>query len=104
MAGYSGTPLPKKLGIKPGLRIALLGAPPKFEEGTLGPLPVEVKVSRSLTGKAPFDVVVLFVTASSNARAEGGLQPIHDLAGTPGFVVCFTIQKAKSGGCAPQRY
>ena len=27
MAGYSGTPLPKKLGIKPKLRVALLGIP-----------------------------------------------------------------------------
>jgi alkylation response protein AidB-like acyl-CoA dehydrogenase len=27
MAGYSGTPLPKKLGIKPGLRIALPDLP-----------------------------------------------------------------------------
>jgi len=29
MPGYSGTPLPKKLGIKKGLRVALLGAPPE---------------------------------------------------------------------------
>ena len=38
MAGYSGTPLPKKLGIKPGARVALLGAPPDFA-ATLGALP-----------------------------------------------------------------
>ena len=29
-AGYSGTPLPKKLGIKPGSRVLLLNAPPGF--------------------------------------------------------------------------
>ena len=28
MAGYSGTPLPAKLGIRPGHRVALLNAPP----------------------------------------------------------------------------
>ena len=31
--GYSGTPLPRKLGIKPGHRVALLGAPDGFEAG-----------------------------------------------------------------------
>ena len=30
-AGYSGTPLPKKLGIKPGHRVLLLSAPEPFE-------------------------------------------------------------------------
>ena len=38
MAGYSGTPLPKKLGIKPGMSVALLGAPKNFA-ATLGVLP-----------------------------------------------------------------
>lgn len=38
MAGYSGTPLPKKLGIKPGFRVILYGAPDDFPE-TLGDLP-----------------------------------------------------------------
>ena len=30
--GYSGTPLPKKLGIKPGHRVLLLSAPEPFED------------------------------------------------------------------------
>lgn len=38
LAGYSGTPLPKKLGIKPGSVVGLLGAPPGFRT-TLGELP-----------------------------------------------------------------
>jgi hypothetical protein len=29
MPGYSGTPLPKKLGIKSGFRVQLIGAPPE---------------------------------------------------------------------------
>jgi hypothetical protein len=32
MPGYSGTPLPKKLGIKPGFRVSLLDAPPEVRE------------------------------------------------------------------------
>jgi hypothetical protein len=57
-AGYSGTPLPKKLGIKPGHRVLLLSAPEQFESATLGELPDGVKVARRLYGKA--DVIVSF--------------------------------------------
>ena len=38
MEGYSGTPLPRKLGLKPASTVALLGAPDGFE-ATLGELP-----------------------------------------------------------------
>jgi hypothetical protein len=56
-AGYSGTPLPKKLGIKPGHRLGLIGAPDDFE-ATLGELPEDVAVRRRVRGR--FDVVVAF--------------------------------------------
>jgi hypothetical protein len=59
-AGYSGTPLPKKLGIKPGHRVLLLSAPEHFESGALGELPEGVKVARRLGGTA--DVIVSFHT------------------------------------------
>ncbi len=42
MAGYSGTPLPRKLGIKEGSRLAVLGAPDGFD-ATLGELPPRVE-------------------------------------------------------------
>ena len=57
MAGYSGTPLPKKLGIKTGSVVALLGAPDDFEE-TLGTMPDEVRLRRRAGGRA--DLVLLF--------------------------------------------
>jgi hypothetical protein len=57
VAGYSGTPLATKLGIKEGSRLTLLSAP-----GALAlDLPPEVEVRRQLRGKA--DVVVAFFTA-----------------------------------------
>ena len=59
-AGYSGTPLPKKLGIKPGHKLLLLGAPERFEDGTLGELPGDVSVGR--TARGPADVIVSFHT------------------------------------------
>ncbi len=56
MAGYSGTPLPKKLGIIDGGAVALLDAPPGFAK-TLG-----ITARARLDGSAPLDVVVAFVT------------------------------------------
>lgn len=58
MAGYSGTPLPKKLGIKEGSRIALVNAPKDFQS-ELGELPDNVhfikRPAKSL------DIILLFV-------------------------------------------
>jgi len=59
VAGYSGTPLPKKLGIKEGHAVAFVSAPGEFRE-TLGGLPDGVRVKSRATG--PLDVIVLFVT------------------------------------------
>jgi hypothetical protein len=56
-AGYSGTPLPRKLGIKPGHTIAFVAAPPGFS-GSLGPLP---DVSVAADDASPLDVIVAFV-------------------------------------------
>ncbi len=49
LAGYSGTPLPKKLGILRGLTVALIDAPDEFEQ-TLGRLPEGVKLLRDPRG------------------------------------------------------
>lgn len=61
-AGYSGTPLPKKLGLKAGFRVGLLAAPDGFDE-TLGELPPGIKVRRQ--ARAPLDVIVAFFTRRS---------------------------------------
>ncbi len=58
MAGYSGTPLPKKLGVKESHRIALVNAPENFSE-TLGQLPGGVEIVKQLG--APLDLIVCFV-------------------------------------------
>ena len=44
MAGYSGTPLPKKLGIKDGFRLCVANTPPDYLT-LLDPLPAGVKIS-----------------------------------------------------------
>ena len=51
LAGYVGTPLSKKLGVKVGSVVALMGAPDGFEE-TLGELPESVELRRHMPGES----------------------------------------------------
>ena len=67
MAGYSGTPLPKKLGIKPGHRVTFLGAPAGFPD-LLGTAPEGVTVVRGARGAHSVNVVVLFAKATAGLR------------------------------------
>jgi hypothetical protein len=62
VAGYSGTPLVSKLGIKGGSRVAFRAAPEDFEN-TLGELPPGVDIKARAT--APLDVAVAFFTRRS---------------------------------------
>ncbi len=63
MAGYSGTPLVKKLAIKEGHRVAFPSAPDGFR-GLIGELPEGVTVKSRASG--PLDVIVFF----TKSRAE----------------------------------
>jgi hypothetical protein len=60
VAGYSGTPLVNKLGLRPGNRFALLSAPPGF----VLDLPDDVTVITRLSGHCDF---VLFFTTQREA-------------------------------------
>jgi hypothetical protein len=52
-AGYSQRSLVEKLGIKPGMRVAILNAPRGYR-ATLGKLPAGVTVAPSPRGPLPF--------------------------------------------------
>jgi hypothetical protein len=77
MAGYSGTPLPKKLGITEGSMIALIGAP----KGVIDGLPPGVRVKRQARGSA--DVIVAFFTRRRDfeSRVAGLAQMIFPSGG-----------------------
>jgi hypothetical protein len=66
MAGYPGTPLPKKLGIKAGHKVCLLNAPGSVQRrltlafSSAGPGEEDVRITHDLR-LPPVDVVVLFV-------------------------------------------
>jgi hypothetical protein len=71
MAGYSSTPLAKKIGIKEGSRIALVNAPKDFES-ELGELPYKAEFVRRLINS--LDIILFFVlTERMLARDFGRL-------------------------------
>jgi len=79
-AGYSGTPLARKLGIKADARVALIGAPEGFE-ATLAGLPEGVRIRRRLGGDS-LDVIVAFSSRRSMLeRRLPGLSAALDPAG-----------------------
>jgi hypothetical protein len=53
------TPLPRKLGIRSGARVAILSPPQDFD-AVLGPLPTGVQLRGQ--ARAPLDVIFFFVT------------------------------------------
>lgn len=65
--GYSGTPLPKKLGIKPGMSMAVLKPPPDIDD-ILGELPEGVTIGHRLTGHR--DLVLIFITRQADLASR----------------------------------
>jgi hypothetical protein len=67
MAGYSGTPLAKKLGFKAGFRAGFVN-PPKGFEKEIGSLPDGVEICEIL--RKPLDLIVLFVDSKQMLKRE----------------------------------
>ena len=97
-AGTSGTPLPRKLGIKPGARLGLIRPPADFSR-TLGELPEGV-AQKPVGRGGEFEVIVCFCRSSKElARDLPGL-PAR-LAPTGGLWLAWPKKAAKkSSGLA----
>jgi hypothetical protein len=67
MAGYSGTPLAKKLGIKDKFRIRLLESPAEVREELK---PALAQCELVADGKGQVDVAMLFTRSSSQLSEE----------------------------------
>lgn len=67
MAGYSSTPLAKKLGIKEGSRISLVNAPKNFAS-ELGEVPDKVEFVKRATKS--LDIVLLFVLSERDLARD----------------------------------
>lgn len=65
MAGYSGTPLPKKLGIKPNFKVALPHLPADIQKELRSAL---VECDIATTGAVPLDFVINFVTSERELK------------------------------------
>ena len=77
-AGYSGTPLPAKLGIRPGQRAWLVDLPADVETQ----LAVSLAETKRLSRPAAFDVALVFVTSRALlAAALDRIAPKMDDAG-----------------------
>lgn len=86
--GYSGTPLPRKLGVKPDDRVFLDGLPSDVDLGDLGPAHVVRRLPRTM------DVTVTFHT--SYAALARRLPTLFQRTNTHGMVwVCWVKKSAR---------
>jgi len=72
VAGYSGTPLVKKLGIQVGQRVAFINEPNTFRPLLVG-LPSDIDIKTSARGKSDL-TVAFFVNRSELERRIGPLE------------------------------
>ena len=90
MAGYSGTPLVKKLGIKEGFSIRIVNAPTGFEQQL--ELPAGVTISGK--SKKPLDFVLLFTQSQRALEKEFSR---HAATLTPAGMLWISWPKKTSG-------
>jgi hypothetical protein len=69
MAGYSGTPLVKKLGIKAGMHVCVINEPNDYRQ-TLGELPDGVLVSSDLGEAGSEEMIQFFTVAEDKLERE----------------------------------
>jgi hypothetical protein len=83
-AGYSGTPLPKKLGVKAESTVALVNAPKDFET-TLGEMPTGTSIIRKADSSA--DVTLWFL--GSQVELSSGIDRMGEIAGDGRLWICW---------------
>jgi hypothetical protein len=92
LAGYSGTPLPRKLGINAGSAVVLVDAPPGFEK-TLGMLPEGVTLCRKNCGAR--DLTMWFVTSA--ATLQRGITWMSAATGAGSLWIAWPKKTSKLG-------
>jgi CheY-like chemotaxis protein len=89
LAGYSGTPLPKKLGIKPGFTVGLVGAPSDFSR-TLGRLPQGATLRQPAGGRCD---LLMWFPASTN-ELERKVERMGAATGPGGIWIAWPKQSS----------
>lgn len=95
MPGYSGTPLPAKLGLRPPLRVFLSGAPREYRDW-LGELPPGV----TFTARAPKTVAAAHVFVTRRADLARRLEALRGALAPDGFA--WVSWPKKSSGVASE--
>jgi hypothetical protein len=93
MAGYSGTPLAQKLGIKAGQKVAMIGRPASYNK-LLAPLPEAVSFATKIEPGATF--IHLFVSERKTLEKE--LKRLRKLVADTGTL--WVSRPKKSSGVA----
>jgi CheY-like chemotaxis protein len=88
LAGYSGTPLAKKLGIKADFTVVLVGAPEDFEKTMSGDLPEGVRFRRQARGRC--DLIIWF--CKSQTKLKTRVKALGQLAGAGGLWIAWPKQ------------
>ncbi|MEU7893918.1 hypothetical protein AB0B45_13750 [Nonomuraea sp. NPDC049152] len=78
MAGYSGTPLPQKLGIKPGHRVLVVDAP----------CDLDIPAYHRRPGREPYDVILIFCADAATLHQRFGKAAAR-LVKNGGLWVCW---------------
>jgi hypothetical protein len=91
MPGYSATPLPKKLGLKPDFRVALIAMPAEVRAELKSAL-AECSITKDLTG--PLDFIHLFCQSRADLQRE--MKRAH-LALAPAGMLWISWPKKTSG-------
>ena len=90
LEGYAGVPLAKKLGIRPGYTVSLVGAPEGFRE-TMGELPENVVLRDGVRTQS--DLTLWF--AKSRRELEERLQHMRPLSKKAGLWILWPKQTSK---------
>jgi len=90
LEGYAGTPLPQKLGIKPGYTVSLVGAPPGFRQ-VLGELPEDVVLRDGVRDQS--NLTLWFV--KSRRELEERLQRMKIFSKNAGLWIIWPKQTSK---------
>ncbi len=93
LSGYSGTPLVRKLGIKPEMKVRLIGAP----DGYMDWLEIDVSGQLCAAGAVP-DFVHLFAVTRRDFERE--MKPLAEESGQNRAIVIWVSWYKKSSGKA----
>ena len=97
-AGYSGTPLAKKLGIKEGMKVVTVDAPDNYAQ-LLAPIPDGVKLDGSVPADSKGKIDLLHLFTNTRDGLFRGVSEARDLIKQNGAIWVSWYKKASKLPC-----